>query len=519
MPAKITLEVVKGQLGATRFSFDERAILIIGKSEDCHIRVPADERYKMISRRHCLLDIHPPYIRARDLGSLDGTYVNDTLIGRRAKHQTPEEGARGNFKEHDLKDGDELRFGAIPHNNPKEWQISLRVGVSIPVYCAKCGVEIPESEKSQFETASGVYQCQSCLQKSVAAHAPTRIGAAPHLCAHCGRDVSEEAGTRGRGDYICAKCRAGVSQLVRDLLREADAGKKELLAIRGYEIERELGRGGNGSIYLARQTKTGRRVALKVMAPEVAASERAVEDFLREIENTKALRHPNIVEMRDWGFSNGIFFFTMEYCDSGSAYKLVESHRGGLAVELALHIIFQALDGLAYAHQAEIPFVKLNNGSIGRGRGLVHRDISPDNILLCGAGAQRDAKLADFGLAKAFELAGLSLYTRTGTAAGKPWFMPRQQVVNYKYVQPEVDVWAMAATLYFMLTGLYTRDFPKGQDPWNVVLKTRPVPIRKRKASIPSGLAEVIDLALVDKPEMRFKSALEFKRALDGAMR
>ncbi len=519
MPAKITLDVVKGQLGATQFNFDERTVFIIGKTEDCHLRVPNDEKYRMISRRHCLLDIHPPYIRVRDLGSLDGTYVNDSLIGRREKHQTPEEGARADFKEHDLKEGDELRLGGIPHDSPREWQVALRVSVFVPVYCAECGVEIPESEKAQLEITSGVYQCQTCRQKTTASHRPTQVGGGASLCANCGQDVSDETKTRGRGEYVCAKCRADVSQLVRRLLGQAEAGKAGLQAIRGYEIERELGRGGNGVIYLARHTVSGRRVALKVMLPEVVTSERAVEDFLREIENTKALSHPNIIEMRDWGFSNGVFFFTMEYCDGGSVYKLVRSHKDGLPVDLALQLIFQALDGLAYAHQAEIPFVKLNNGSIGRGRGLVHRDISPDNILLCGAGALRVAKLADFGLAKAFELAGLSLFTRTGAAAGKPWFMPRQQVVNYKYVEPEVDVWAMAASLYFMLTGQHPRNFPADRDAWNVVLKTRPVPILKRGGSIPSRLAEVIDLALVDRPEIHFKSAIDFKRALENAWR
>jgi serine/threonine protein kinase len=95
--------------------------------------------------------------------------------------------------------------------------------------------------------------------------------------------------------------------------------------------------------------------------------------------------------------------------------------------------------------------------------------------------------------------------------------MPRQQVINFKYAKPEVDVWAAAATLYYILTGTPPRDFT-GIDRWLVVLQTEPVPVRFRDASIPQPLAEVIDFALADKPEIRFKSAAEFKQALERAL-
>ena len=127
-------------------------------------------------------------------------------------------------------------------------------------------------------------------------------------------------------------------------------------------------------------------------------------------------------------------------------------------------------------------------------------------------------KLGDYGLAKAFDETGLSGGTRTGDVAGTPAFMCRSQVIDYKRAGTVVDVWALAASLYNILTGKIPRDFPKGMDPWLAVLECDPVPILQRNPSIPPCLAEVIDRALVEEPEIPFKSAAEFKRALENVM-
>jgi serine/threonine protein kinase len=181
--------------------------------------------------------------------------------------------------------------------------------------------------------------------------------------------------------------------------------------------------------------------------------------------------------------------------------------RGGtLPLDEAVEITLQALEGLHYAHNV-----------LGPGRGLVHRDVKPANLFLSGAGSARVARVGDYGLAKAFDDAGLSGATRTGEVAGTPHFMARQQVIEFKYAEPEVDVWAMAASLYNMLTGAVPRDFPPGRDPWWMVLETPPVPIRQRKATLPADLAAVIDRALQDNPEIPFKTAKDFKEALEDA--
>jgi eukaryotic-like serine/threonine-protein kinase len=508
MPAKVTLTVTDGHHTSREFTFDERTTCIIGRAEECHPRLPTDADHKTISRNHCLLDINPPDVRVRDFGSLNGTYINGAKIGQREKHQTPEEGAQTLFPEHDLKDGDRIELG----------NTVFRVGIYIPAVCADCATEISEAERDGAERAPGVFQCEGCHDKALRINRQEAPRNKPRVCGKCGKDVSTEVGENRHGDFICAACQGDPAAILKQLLNRANKGDQNLLSIQGYTVLKELGRGGMGAVYLARRDNTGEQVALKVMLPQVAADARARDMFLRETENTKALKHPNVVRLWEAGCSHGVFFFTLEFCDGGSLDVLLKQRGGPLPVAEAGAIVRQALDGLAYAHTAEIPQVKQADGNIGRGRGLVHRDLKPHNIFLAGSGASRIAKLADYGLAKAFDTAGLSGQTRTGVAAGTPHFMPRQQVINFKYAKPEVDVWAMAASLYFLLTGAAPRDFPRGKDPWQIVLQTEPVPIRKRNGAIPKKLAEVIDRALVDKPNIAFKSAREFKEALEKVL-
>jgi serine/threonine-protein kinase len=290
-----------------------------------------------------------------------------------------------------------------------------------------------------------------------------------------------------------------------------------LRGFRGYSILRPLGEGGSGAVFLARRGATDELVALKVMQPHLAADPLAREGFLREAENTRALCHRHIVRFREVACWCGCFCFALEYCDGGSVDRLVRPGVG-LPVAEAVGLIVQALDGLEYAHQAPIPFVRLDDGSYLPGHGLVHRDIKPSNLFLSGTGAERVVKVGDFGLSKAFDDAGLSGLTRSGVTRGTPEFLPRQQVIEFKYAKPEVDVWAMVASLYYLLTGAYPRDFSGGVDRWLAVLQSAAVPIRRRNPALPRRLAAVIDHALVDEPQIGVKSAAELRAALLAAV-
>ena len=325
-------------------------------------------------------------------------------------------------------------------------------------------------------------------------------------------EIEKKIATTWKPDPIENSNKFNFFNFLQNLLKRAQT-EENLSNLKEYEIIEKIGEGGFSEVFLARNKQTGEKVALKMLLPQVAANDYAVQSFLREAENTKALNHPNIVQLRDTGYDQGTFFFTLEYCNGGTVEDLMQQRGGKLNIEEAFNIIYQVLDALIYAHHADIPNIKQADGSIKQGQGLVHRDIKPDNIFLVKSQGKNIVKLADYGLSKAFDLAGLSGQTMTGNKAGTPLFMCRQQVLNFKYVQPEVDIWATAATLYYMLTGYFPRDL-NNKDPFLAILQDSPVSIRQRNVNIPDGLANIIDLALQDNPELHFKEAETFKQAL-----
>jgi eukaryotic-like serine/threonine-protein kinase len=238
--------------------------------------------------------------------------------------------------------------------------------------------------------------------------------------------------------------------------------------------------------------------------------------FLRETENISVLNHPNVVQMYGYGQAEGIFYFTMEYCNGGSVEDVMASYGGKLPPKVAIPIILQVLDGLDYAHNVPLGNLKFPDGHTEPVKGLVHRDLKPGNMFVHNENNQMIIKVGDYGLAKAFDLAGMSGMSVTGSVSGTLVFMPRQQVLNFKYAKPDVDVWAAAASLYYLLTGKFPREILG--DPIAAILTNPVIPIRNQDASIPSAVAKVIDAALQEEPQIYFSSAKEFQRALIQAI-
>jgi len=530
MPAVVTLKVVSGHAHHKEFRIAERMVCIVGRATDCYpwichrdcspCECDSSKRPK-ISRHHFLLDINPPDIWIRDMGSKNGTFLEPPrerckgwpigCIGMRPAHLTAEEAAGLHFDSYPVHDGDEIRLG-------KKGYVAFRVSIAIPVYCLECGKEIP-IEDVHSALWKGGHRCAVCSKRAAQEMRTRPSLPKPRLCSSCKRDVSDEVGPERVGEYTCRKCRADPEKVVERLLSQARQNDPDVVAIQGYEVIKRLdpGEESKGAVFLARHRQTGRQVALKVLLPRVAMGPEAKLKFQRQIMITRALEHPNIVRLLDTGCSQGTFFFAMEYCDGGSLDRLLKQ-RGKLHWTEALPIIMQVLAGLDYAHTASPIPVRLVDGTLEMVKGAVHRDIKPHSILLARRDDQRLVRIGNFGLAKAFDVAGLSGLTSTAQREGTPDFVPRQQVAGFGYARPEVDVWAAAATLYCMLTGSPPRTFPPGEDPFVVVLETRPVPIRERERSVPRKIANVIDEALQDDPEIEIATAAELKRLLQEAL-
>ncbi len=152
MPAQVTLAVTAGPSVGQQHVFTERTTALIGRDKECHIRFPNDKDHQTVSRHHCLLDINPPEGCIRDLGSRSGTFINGKLIGKRDRAQSAQEGAKLQFAEHGLKDGDEIKLG----------KVVLRVAITSPVLCTQCLTEVPAQEREQTGVAGGEYTCEKC---------------------------------------------------------------------------------------------------------------------------------------------------------------------------------------------------------------------------------------------------------------------------------------------------------------------------------------------------------------------
>jgi len=254
-----------------------------------------------------------------------------------------------------------------------------------------------------------------------------------------------------------------------------------------------------GVVYAASRMVDGSRVAIKTIRPAVAASPHEVQRFLREAAILGELRHPHIVPFLESGQACELLYFVMEYVAGTDASRIITAE-GPMPPGRAVRLLCQALEALHYAHQA----------------GFVHRDVKPANLLLSGAPGAEICKLADFGLARAYHASPMSGLTMMGDVGGTIPYMPPEQITNYREAKPPADQYAAAATLYYLLTACHVFDFKDvpSQSRLAMVLCDDPVPVGKRRAGIPKGLAKAIHRALEKDPQRRFADAAAFRDAL-----
>jgi tetratricopeptide (TPR) repeat protein len=264
-----------------------------------------------------------------------------------------------------------------------------------------------------------------------------------------------------------------------------------------YAVGRELGHGGMAHVYLARDLRHGRDVALKVLRPELAAS-LGTDRFLREIRIEAGLQHPHILPLHDSGAVDGLLYYVMPFVQ-GETLRDRLAREKQLPVPDAVRIAREVADALSYAHAHNI----------------VHRDIKPGNILLSAG----HAVVADFGIARAITAAAGDQVTEAGLAVGTPDYMSPEQATGETTLDGRTDVYALGCVLYEMLVG----DPPfRGRTAQAVLarhLHDPPPPLRVRRPSVPAVVEEAVMTALAKVPADRFATAAEFVEALDAGTR
>jgi serine/threonine-protein kinase len=262
-----------------------------------------------------------------------------------------------------------------------------------------------------------------------------------------------------------------------------------------YRIERELGAGGMATVYLAEDLKHSRKVAIKVLRPELAAVIGA-ERFVREIRTIANLQHPHILGLIDSGEVEGTAYYVMPFVQGESLRDRLQREKQ-LPIAEAVRLASEVAAALDYAHR----------------HGVIHRDIKPENVLLHDG----SALVADFGIALAVSSAGSTRMTETGMSLGTPHYMSPEQAMGERDLDPRSDVYALGIMTYEMLTGEPPFNGPTAQAIIAKVMTSAAEPVTTLRATTPPAVAAAVHQAIQRLPADRFPSAAAFAAALTGS--
>ena len=264
--------------------------------------------------------------------------------------------------------------------------------------------------------------------------------------------------------------------------------------IERYDVQRVIGRGGMATVYLARDLRHHRRVALKVLDPELGAVLGA-ERFLGEIRVTANLQHPNLLPLFDSGEANGLLFYVMPFVEGESLRSRLDRERQ-LPIDEALRIATSLAAGLDYAHR----------------HGVIHRDLKPENVLLHDG----QPLIADFGIALAVQHAGGQRVTQTGLSLGTPQYMSPEQATGDRAIDARTDIYALGAVTYEMLAGEPPHVGNTAQAIIAKLMTEEPRTLTAVRRTVPGHVDDAVHCALEKLPADRFASAKEFAEALGG---
>jgi serine/threonine-protein kinase len=286
---------------------------------------------------------------------------------------------------------------------------------------------------------------------------------------------------------------AGDAKPQKDSASDLDAKpSKKIKQLGDFRLEKKLGQGGMGQVFLATQTSLDRKVALKTLSPELAKKEDFVKRFLREARSMARLQHSNVVQVYAADSVNGVNYVAIEYIDGRSMQGWMNDVKQ-LSIGDALHVALVCADALKHAHD----------------QNMIHRDIKPDNILVTSRGV---VKVADFGLAKAID-EDVSM-TQSGTGLGTPLYMAPEQARNAKHVDKRSDIYALGCTLYYFVTGKLPFT---GENTLELIVakeKGTFTHARKLNPQVPERLDLMIDKMMMKDPNHRYADCADIMHDL-----
>lgn len=448
------LAVVKGKWAGLRKVLTPNGQITIGREPTTCDFIIDDP---LLSRKHCTVEFNGQQVKLKDLNSRNGTFVNGQRI-----------------QEYTLTPKDEIKLGhhivqIIPQTttNPAS-QI-------VAGFCGRCQKKILQKDlvsKQAVRQGNRLY-CMQCIEKGIASE--------PRIA---------PSGTISRT--------APQPEISKDVKDEMTVAMNPELPpntphkIGHYQILEVLGEGGMGYVYKARHSFLNSVFAIKVIKEEFVSHAEVLERFLQEARVGVSLDHPHIVKIFDADEVEGIYYIRMEFFPGKNLAGLVKE-KGPIEPVTLTRWGSELADALNYAHQQQI----------------IHRDVKPSNVLVNPDGL---VKLADFGLAKAWQKAGAPQLTRERQMLGTLQYISPEQLKDSKNVDPRADIFSLAASLYFALVGTP----PFGQEPLGKVMHNivhaDPAPIQR--PNIPKSLQAVLFKALAKSVNDRYSTMAEFRDAL-----
>ncbi|MHB2017092.1 MAG: FHA domain-containing protein [Candidatus Xenobia bacterium] len=465
MQARVVLETIRGPFKSRAFSFEEPDTFLIGRAADCHAEFSDDTQ---LSRHHCLLEVRPPDLVLHELGSTNGTFVNN----RRCPPQKGLQGLR-------LRQGDVVAAG----------RNAFKVVIEIPTICASCG----HCDDPVLAPAKGVHLCENCaspsernrprgwlsrlVSSSTTTSAPAKSSDFMH-CPRCGVDISRQVDGIRVGSMLCTQCRAHLLKDPQDLithLLEVSTRQGQPLT---WQPTRLVATGTMSAVFAARRRTDGADVAVKLVVPAVPVDLAAIELLDQQLQS---MEH---------GHLGGVLYFVSELYPGGN----VSAPGRPYLMSEAAPLMQQALSQLRKGHD----------------QGLVHGYLKPTKLLLT-ASDHGELRIGDLYGARAVRLAGLRGIDSTLD------YTARERLLDVHRVLPNADVWSLAASFYFMLTQVPPRE-PSEENPLAVLLHAPVIPIVRHLPQLSRPLIEVFDKALSDRSANRYADAGAFLTALNAAI-